>query len=346
MAKKFGKRGKPRGQQLPEDPRNMFGPPQLPRPSGPPASSTPLADYLAHGWPGVDAGYVVLPRSLAEGMSLPWQQQLVHLLAQFHEQHGRLSWPVYRVVPSRYERLIDLDEEQLAEAGYLVEIDVGGEMVYRERSGRKVEDPDNTTVLVSCLDPIVPPVARRQPSQGAPAGPPDPGPPSGPLPAQPQPQQSWQSPPPPQQPPPQQPPPQPRTPAPMNIGPQPVWHTTESKQAAQPPQPPAAPETPQPSRQRPPQPQQPGESRQTREPQQRPQASPPASPPAPPFQPERQEPETPPRGVARPSTDAAGARGWFDELSESAGTAEAPETEGGQFGPTGDPTEIPYRYRH
>ncbi|SFB51122.1 hypothetical protein SAMN05216266_11525 [Amycolatopsis marina] len=341
MAKKFGKRGKPRGQQLPEDPRNMFGPPQLPRPSGPPASSTPLADYLAHGWPGVDSGYVVLPRSLAEGMSLPWQQQLVHLLAQFHEQHGRLTWPIYRVVPSRYERLVDLDEEQLAEAGYLVEIDVGGDMVYRERSGRKVEDPDNTTVLVSCLDPIVPPVARPQARQSAP--------PSGPVP-----------PPAHQQPAPPQPPPaQPRTPAPMNIGPQPVWHTTRSAAPAPPAESKQAPQTQeraQPARQA--QPSTP-QAEQRPEPQSRPQQSAPQpntaprpqepSPaPARPAEPARQEPDTPPRGVGMPG---AGARGWFDELPESGetaadhGEAKGADAEGEQFGPTGDPTEIPYRYR-
>ncbi len=65
VAKKFGKRGKKKG--APEDPRNMFGPP-MPRRGGPPASSTPLADFLDRGWPGVDDGYVVLPRSLAEAM--------------------------------------------------------------------------------------------------------------------------------------------------------------------------------------------------------------------------------------------------------------------------------------
>lgn len=360
MAKKFGKRGKPRGQQPPEDPRNMFGPPQLQRPSGPPASSTPLADYLGRGWPGVDAGYVVLPRSLAESMSLPWQQHLVHLLAQFHEAHGRLQWPVYRVVPSRYERLVDLDEEQLAEAGYLVEIDVGGEMVYRERSGRKVEDPENTTVLVSCLDPIVPPTARQQARPDAPARPPDPtGPQSGPIPAQgPQPQQ------------PQQQPPR-RTPAPMNIGPQPVWPTTRGtsppQKQEQPPQPPPAP-------QRSAQPPQPGQSQQSA---QQP-ASPPAQSSSPPAQPspsspspqastpppapptsaapppsssaqqaepdqERKEADTPPRGLARPGADA---RGWFDELHDSGDTSgEQANPETGQFGPTGDPTEVPYRYR-
>jgi hypothetical protein len=100
---------------------------------------------------------VVLPRSLMENMPLPWQQHFTYLLAEFHRAFGHLNWPVYRVVPSRYERLVDLDEEQLAEVGVLVEIDGDGEVVYRERSGRMVDDAESKTVLVSCLDPVVRP---------------------------------------------------------------------------------------------------------------------------------------------------------------------------------------------
>ncbi|MGA6164075.1 hypothetical protein [Amycolatopsis magusensis] len=198
MAKKFGKRGKKKG--APEDPRNMFGPP-MPRRGGPPASSTPLADFLDRGWPGVDDGYVVLPRSLAEAMSLPWQQQTAELLSQFHGTHRGLSWPIYRVTPSRYERLVDLDEEQLAEAGYLVEIDFDGEMVYRERSGRRVENPEQTTVLVATLDPIV---RRRPPAQPRPQTPAEGGS---------------------------------RAPVPMNLPPAPVWRTVPAKSPEAPPLP-------------------------------------------------------------------------------------------------------------
>ncbi|TVT35087.1 hypothetical protein FNH05_26340, partial [Amycolatopsis rhizosphaerae] len=170
MAKKFGKRRKPRV----SDARDLFGAPPPPRPAARPASSTPLADYLAGELPGVSEGYVVLPRSLAESMSLPWQQQLTGLLAQFHQAHRGLSWPLYRVVPSREEKLVDLDEEQLAEAGYIVELDTEGEMVYRERSGRRVEDPANTTVLVSCLDPIPPRGAASAASAETSSGPGEP----------------------------------------------------------------------------------------------------------------------------------------------------------------------------
>ncbi|UJW33162.1 hypothetical protein L3Q67_05045 [Saccharothrix sp. AJ9571] len=198
MAKKFGKRGKKKG--APEDPRNMFGPP-MPRRGGPPASSTPLADFLNRGWPGVDDGYVVLPRSLAEAMSLPWQQQTAELLSQFHGTHRGLSWPIYRVTPSRYERLVDLDEEQLAEAGYLVEIDFDGDLVYRERSGRRVENPEQTTVLVATLDPIV---QQRPPAQPRPQTPAEGGS---------------------------------RAPVPMNLPPAPVWRTVPAKSPEAPPLP-------------------------------------------------------------------------------------------------------------
>ncbi|WP_244200066.1 hypothetical protein [Amycolatopsis thailandensis] len=48
---------------------------------------------------------------------------------------------------------------------------------------------------------------------------------------------------------------------------------------------------------------------------------------------------TPPRGVPM-------GRGWFDELAESVPeSSKVDPAEDGEFGPTGDPTEIPYRYR-
>ncbi|HEX4221294.1 MAG TPA: hypothetical protein VHZ97_02960 [Pseudonocardiaceae bacterium] len=132
----------------------MFTPDPIPRPAGPPASSTPLRDYFARSHPGVTEGYAVLPRSLVESMPLPWQQQMTHLLAEFHQAFGHLNWPIYRVQPSRYEKLVDLDEDQLAEVGCIVEIDANGELVYRERNGRLIDNAEEATVLVSCLDPI------------------------------------------------------------------------------------------------------------------------------------------------------------------------------------------------
>ena len=95
----------------------MFTPEPISRPAGPPASSAPVRDYLATPRPGADAGYVVVPRSLAEAMPLPWQQHMAYLLSEFHQAFSHVTWPTYRVVPSRYEKLVDLDEEQLAEVG-------------------------------------------------------------------------------------------------------------------------------------------------------------------------------------------------------------------------------------
>jgi hypothetical protein len=348
VAKKYGKRRKPEA-------RDLFGAPPPARHPNPPASTTPLADYLDHGWPGVDEGYVVLPRSLAESMSLPWQQQLAGLLSQFHEAHRGLSWPIYRVVPSRYENLVDLDEEQLAEAGYLVEIDADGEMVYRERGGRKVEDPGNTTVLVSCLDPLPPRgTDRRQPGTPATGS---------------------------------------SRPAPMNIPPAPVWRSTPTNPSPAVPPLPVPPRKATSSREaQPPPPVAEPVTRRAAEPVARPAerivppaaqtvarpvaepAVPPAAEPVvppvtesvvppvaeslrpspatqpsssvparqpvseesessaePPTEPEPSaDADTPPRGIP------LGDRGWFDELPTAGGT---------EFGPTGEPTEIPYRYR-
>jgi hypothetical protein len=132
----------------------------IPRPADQPASVTPLRDHLELATLGVDEGYVVLPRSLAEEMPLPWQQQMAYLIDELHRTYGDRPWPVYRVVPSRVERLVDLDESQLAEAGYLLEIDSSGELVYRDRNDAVVSDPQSTKVLVPCADPM----CRRPPA--------------------------------------------------------------------------------------------------------------------------------------------------------------------------------------
>jgi hypothetical protein len=115
---------------------------------------SPLPDYLRAPHPGTSDNYVVLPKSLVQAMPLPWQNAMTQILTEFHQTFGHLDWPEYRVVPSRREKLVNLDEEQLAEVGYLVEIDVDGELVYRERTGRRIDNPEDTEVLVSVLDPI------------------------------------------------------------------------------------------------------------------------------------------------------------------------------------------------
>ena len=84
-----------------------------------PASTTPVQDYLDRPAPGATADHLVVPRSLAQSMPLRWQQVFVGLLADLHDAYAELPWPDYRVVPSRWERLVDLDDEQLQAPGYL-----------------------------------------------------------------------------------------------------------------------------------------------------------------------------------------------------------------------------------
>ena len=96
---------------------------------------SPLSDYLRDPRPGASENYIVLPESLVSAMPRPWQNAMAQLLAEFHQAFAHLDRPEYRVIPSRWESLVNLDEEQLAEAGYLVEIDADGELVYRHRLG-------------------------------------------------------------------------------------------------------------------------------------------------------------------------------------------------------------------
>ncbi len=124
-----------------------------------PSSVTPLADYLDRPCPGAGDDHLVLPRSLAQSMPLRWQQTAAALLTELHAAYAHLDWPLYRVVPSRWERLVDLDEDQLSEAGYVADVDGDGALVYRDRAGRLVPDPAGRRVLVPVVDPIPPAAA-------------------------------------------------------------------------------------------------------------------------------------------------------------------------------------------
>src|SRR3712207_5953196 len=106
-------------------------PPQPRRPSAP-ASTTPVQDYLDRPAPGATEDHLVVPRSLAQSMPLRWQQVFVGLLADLHDAYGHLPWPDYRVVPSRWERLVDLDEEQLTATGYVSDLGPDGELEFRD----------------------------------------------------------------------------------------------------------------------------------------------------------------------------------------------------------------------
>ncbi len=126
----------------------------MPSDSHVPASTTPVQDYLDRPSPGATADHLVVPRSLAQSMPLRWQQVFVGLLADLHDAYGHLPWPEYKVVPSRWELLVDLDEEQLAAAGYVADLGPDGELEYRDARDEPVSDPEAHRVLAAVEDPL------------------------------------------------------------------------------------------------------------------------------------------------------------------------------------------------
>ena len=125
-------------------------PPEAPLP----ASTTPVQDYLDRPARGATEDHLVVPRSLAQSMPLRWQQIFVGLLADLHDAYGDLSWPDYKVTPSRWELLVDLDEEQLAAVGYHADLGSGGELEYRDADEDLVLRPDEHRVLAPVDDPL------------------------------------------------------------------------------------------------------------------------------------------------------------------------------------------------
>jgi hypothetical protein len=87
-------------------------------------------------------------------MPLRWQQVFVGLLADLHDAYAELPWPDYRVVPSRWERLVDLDDEQLRAAGYVTDLDADGHLEYRDGADEPVADPERHKVLAPIDDPL------------------------------------------------------------------------------------------------------------------------------------------------------------------------------------------------
>ncbi|MHA6623932.1 hypothetical protein ACU61A_00855 [Pseudonocardia sichuanensis] len=141
----------------------------MPPDSPVPASTTPVQDYLDRPAPGATTDHLVVPRSLAQSMPLRWQQVFVGLLADLHDAYGHLSWPEYKVVPSRWELLVDLDEEQLAAAGYHADLGPDGELEYRDAAEDVVADPEHHRVLAPVDDPLPPASAGRvEPRPAAP----------------------------------------------------------------------------------------------------------------------------------------------------------------------------------
>ena len=125
------------------------------------ASANPARDYADGPCPGASPDYLVVPRSLAQSMPLRWQQVFVGLLADLHDAYGHLEWPQYQVIPSRYELLADMDEGQLAAAGYVADVDEDGQLVIRDGHERPVIHPHSVGALVPVDDPIPGPDTGR-----------------------------------------------------------------------------------------------------------------------------------------------------------------------------------------
>lgn len=128
----------------------------MPPDSPAPASTTPVQDYLDRPSRGATDDHLVVPRSLAQSMPLRWQQVFVGLLADLHDAYGHLPWPDYRVIPSRWELLVDLDEEQLATVGYHTDLGPDGELEYRDANEELVSAPERHRVLAPVDDPLPP----------------------------------------------------------------------------------------------------------------------------------------------------------------------------------------------
>lgn len=139
----------------------------MPRDTTGPASTTPLEDYLDRPAPGATPDHLVVPRSLAQSMPLRWQQVFVGLLEDLHDAYGDLPWPDYRVVPSQWERVVDLDEDQLAAVGLHADLGPDGELEYRDAAEEILVDPEQQRVLAPVADPLPPVSAGRVPPRPA-----------------------------------------------------------------------------------------------------------------------------------------------------------------------------------
>lgn len=125
--------------------------------SSQPSPTLPVSQYLdQYQPPGLspDGGYVVLPRLLLDQLPPALQQQATQMLSRIHELMAAAEWPVYRVVPSRWDPINELDDAQLRSAGIIAELDARGDLVYRElATGRQLDDSEACNrVLVPARD--------------------------------------------------------------------------------------------------------------------------------------------------------------------------------------------------
>lgn len=125
-----------------------------------PASTAPVADYLAQRRPGVsvDGRYVVLPRSVLDHLPLPLQHQLAGVLSAVHQLTAHAPWPqAYRVNAIGWRPVETMVEHELREIGHVAELDSDGELVHRDRTGQRLtSDQLARPMPVSIPDPLFP----------------------------------------------------------------------------------------------------------------------------------------------------------------------------------------------
>lgn len=115
----------------------------------------PEQSDLKRRWPAMisaDERYAVLPQHVLAQLPSALQHQLASLMDRVHQTMSDSSWLTYRVVPSRYARLDELDEPGLREAGVSTELGSDGELVYRNiETGQALTETQLAQLaLVSC----------------------------------------------------------------------------------------------------------------------------------------------------------------------------------------------------
>lgn len=138
-------------------------PDPIPAHQGPPASATPMRDYLASPRPGMtqDGHYVVVPREVLERLPLPLQQRITGDLRELHAITSTAPWPLYRVIAGRWVRIAELDETDLATVGITTSLDDHGNVVHQDSAtGRVLSEQElDRYVVLTCADPLTRPAA-------------------------------------------------------------------------------------------------------------------------------------------------------------------------------------------
>ncbi len=91
-----------------------------------------------------------------ERLPLRLQQQIVQVLAEVHRGAAGYPWPQgYRVTAVQWRPIGELVEGELREIGVDASLDADGDLVHRDRNGRRLTaDELAKTVPVSSPDPL------------------------------------------------------------------------------------------------------------------------------------------------------------------------------------------------